>query len=424
MKATNSADYIPRLADIQLKKELKAFGAVVIVGPKRCGKTTTALQHSNSTVFMLDSVMSETYKWQAKNNPIAILEGDNPKLIDEWQIVPSLWGAIRHEIDMRREEGLYILTGSVTVDEEALTHSGAGRITKMRMRTMSLYESGNSVGEVSLADLFKGRTSIRGLSKMKIRDISGAIARGGWPGTLSMDEASARRQVAGYCETVLDSDIQTVDGKTRNKQAMRSILKSLSRNESTAAPDTTILKDMQEYGDMHINTLRSYLRTLDRIYVTDNMQAWSPKLRSKSTVMSTDTRHLADPSIAAYFLGAGPEDLENDPRTFGLLFESLVVRDLRAYTQALDGDVYHYRDRDGLEADAIIHLHNGKWCAIEVKLGTHDIDEGAKNLIKLRNKIDEDRMNPPTFLAVITGIGPAYTREDGVHVIPVGCLRD
>lgn len=419
-------EYRARMIDHQLEDELEAFGAVVIVGPKWCGKTTTAERLAKSMIYMQDPERKKTYIKMAKLKPSNLLDGEKPRLIDEWQTASQLWDAIRFDVDAKNEQGLYILTGSVTIDEEKILHSGAGRIVRMRMRTMSLYESGDSTGEISLNALFSGITDISGHSRLSIGDVARVIVRGGWPSSIGKNDNIAYRQIAGYCETILESDIKTVDGKKRDPQKMRMLLRSLSRNISTPATNTTILDDIisSEAGGMHINTMEDYISALRRIYVIEDLSAWSPKLRSKTVIRTSEIRHFTDPAIAAYFLGASAKDLEYDPNTFGLLFESMVIRDLRVYAQALNGDVYQYNDKNGLEVDAIIHLRNGKWGAIEIKLGEDMIDEAAKNLKKLKNKVDTDFMNDPSFLAVVTGTEFAYTREDGVHVIPIGCLRD
>ena len=418
--------YRERIVDNQLKEELEAFGAVVIVGPKWCGKTTTAKQLAKSIIYMQDPKKRKTYLQMAELDPSNLLIGKNPRLIDEWQTAPQLWDAVRFDVDQRGEQGLYILTGSTSIDEKKIVHSGVGRIARMRMRTMSLHESGNSTGEVSLRALFSSAGKINGQSELSIEDIAKVIVRGGWPSSAGMSYQIACKQVAGYCEMILESDINTVDGKKRDAQKMRAILRSVSRNISTSASNATILGDVSssETGGMHINTLDDYLTALRKLYVIENLSAWSPKLRSKTTIRTAETRHMTDPAIAAYFLGANAKDIEFDPETFGLLFESLCIRDLRIYAQSLGGDVYHYRDKEGLEADAIIHLHNGRWCAIEMKLGADDIDVAAKNLKKLRGRVDTEKMNAPSFLAVVTGTEFAYTRDDGVHVIPIGCLKD
>ena len=427
-------EYRARLVDSQLKEELKAFGAVVIVGPKWCGKTTTARQIAKSVLYMQDPAKRETYMQMAKLDPSNLLAGNNPRLIDEWQTAPRLWDAVRFDVDMRNEQGLYILTGSTSIKDkdkdkeengDNILHSGAGRIARMRMRTMSLYEYGNSTGDVSLGKLFSNADKVSGHSKMSIKDAARSIVRGGWPSSVGLEDGIAQRQVAGYCETILESDITTVDGKKRDPQKMRAILRSLSRNVSTSVKNTTVLGDiLSDNTDMHENTLKDYIDALRSIYVVEDLPAWGPKLRSKTVIRTSDKKHLTDPAIAAYFLGASAKDLEFDPNTFGLLFESMVVRDLRVYAQSLGGDVYHYRDQEGLEADAVIHLRNGKWAAVEVKLGDDQIDDAAKNLKKLKAKVDTETMSPPSFLAVVTGTEYAYTRDDGVHVIPIGCLRD
>ena len=430
--------YRPRIMDQVLRTNLDAFGAVLIEGPKWCGKTTTAEQSAKSAIYMQDETNGPNYLKLAEDSPSVLLKGKKPRLVDEWQISPNLWDAVRFSVDKSGEPGQYILTGSVSVDRSKIKHSGAGRIVTVQMRTMSLWESGDSTGEVSLDSLFNGSESVTGRSDHDIFDIARIITRGGWPSSLGRSEKAAHTLIAGYCRAILDTEINTMDGKERDSRKMSQILRSLSRNVSMSAPDTTILKDItpdraydgiseNEMGTkkaMDIKTLRSYLAVLDRIHVTEDLDAWSPRLRSKTTVRTGSTRHLSDPAIAAYFLGASSEDLVYDMETFGLLFESLVVRDLRVYAQSLEGEVFHYRDSRNREVDAIVHLWNGKWGAFEVKLNPAREDEGAESLLRFADDIDTDRMNPPTFLAVITGRGFAHTRKDGVHVIPIGCLRN
>jgi predicted AAA+ superfamily ATPase len=340
-------------------------------------------------------------------------------------MAPDLWDAVRYSVDRRSEEGLYILTGSTVVDESKISHSGAGRIKRMKMSTMSLYESGDSTGDVSLSDMFSGKET-SGRSPLTIDDVAALIVRGGWPKTIGKGPIIAHEQIKGYCETILESDVRTVDGVDRDSHKMRQIIRSISRNISTSASDATILADIAEKDktSIHINTLRAYEKALRTIYVIDDLPAWTPRLRSKATIRTSDTRHLTDPAIAAYFLGASVKDLLTDPNTFGLLFESLVIRDLRAYVNSSGGEVFHYRDSDGLEADAIVHLHDGRWGAVEVKLGAGMIDDAADNLLKIKNKVKSETMGAPSFLAVITGTEYAYTREDGIHVIPIGCLKN
>lgn len=407
-----------------MKRYLNVFGAVLIEGPKWCGKTTTALQSANSVLYLQDPRYKDEYQRRRQVEPYSLLEGKTPRLIDEWQMAPELWDCIRFKTDEESKDGLFILTGSTVVDESTISHSGAGRIKRMRMSTMSLFESGDSTGDISLEDLFDGK-DISGHSELTLNDIAKLTIRGGWPKTIDRNEKEAYDLINGYCETLLRSDIITVDGVKRNERFMSTTLRSISRNISTPAPDTTIKADIEsnEGVTIHINTLRSYLDALRELFVIQDLTAWTPKLRSKATVRTSDTRHFCDPAIAAHFLRASPKNLMDDLRTFGLLFESLAVRDLRAYAGSIGGEVYHYRDSDGLEADAIVHLHDGRWGAIEVKLGDGMIDEAASNLLKLKNKVKTESVGEPSFLAVITGTSSAYRTANGIYVIPLGCLR-
>lgn len=413
--------YRPRLIDDELRLNLESFGAVSLEGPKWCGKTTTALQQAKSVIFMQDEDNAPNYLKLAEDTPSALLKGDRPRLIDEWQVAPRLWDAVRFSVDQQTEDGMYILTGSTTVDWGKVKHSGSGRISRLRMRTMSLWESGDSTGDVGLGSLFADGTMANGASPHDIDDVADILTRGGWPNSIGRDSRHARTIVSGYCRSITETEIHTADDRERDPEKMTDILRSLSRNTATHSPDTKILSDINPNEPaMNIKTLRDYIRVLERIHVVEDLPAWSPKLRSKATIMSKHTRHLADPAIAAYFLGARSEDLVYDMDTFGLLFESLVVRDLRIYTQALGGEVYHYRDSNGVEADAIVHLNDGRWGAVEVKLNPAREDEGASSLLRLRDTVD---CRPPSFLAVITGRGIAHTRADGVHVVPIGCLK-
>lgn len=418
--------YIPRLVDSTVDLYLRTFGAVLIAGPKWCGKTTTAENHCRSVIRMQDPDNSERYIQVARNKPSLLLEGEKPRLIDEWQVEPRVWDAVRYSVDENRTPGQYILTGSVTPVDDGKRHSGVGRIIRLEMRNLSLFESGDSTGEVSLRGLMDGIKDVSGTSPLDYSSMAGVLVRGGWPASIGANPDLHRGIVQGYCEGLLETDINLPDGKKRNKQRMRAILRSLSRNIATEAPNTTVLDDVSNTydGGLSINTLADYISALKDIYVVEDLEAWSPRLRSKTAIRTSDVRHFSDPAIAAYFLGAGPRDLEMDPRTYGLLFESLVIRDLRVYARCNGGDVYHYRDADNLEVDAVIHLHDGRWGAVEVKLGEDGIETGSKNLLRLSRKVDEDKMNPPSFLAVVTSSGYAYTRSDGVHVIPLGCLRD
>lgn len=416
--------YYPRLIDPILKKELEIFGAVSLTGPKWCGKTTTASQLAKSILYMQDPDNQENYQQLATIRPSLLLRGEHPRLIDEWQMAPQLWDAIRHDIDMKNQDGLYILTGSTSVDEKKIKHSGAGRISRLCMYTMSLYESRHSNGSVSLLELFAGGPFEESTCSLSIEDYAKLITRGGWPRSIGKTDEAAIRQVAGYCDAIVKSDIRTVDNISRDEDKARAILRAYSRHISTQSSVTTILDDIQSnHVSIHLNTLDDYLNVFRRLYVITEVSAWSPQLRSKTTIRTSNTRHFADPAIAAHFLRAAPDDLLFDLKTFGLLFESLAVRDLKIYCQGLDGGISHYRDKSGLEVDAILHLSDGRWAAVEVKLGALMVEEAAANLIKLRNQIDDSRMQAPSFLMVVTGTEYAYQREDGVYVVPLGCLK-
>lgn len=418
-------DYIPRLIDSAIEKELQLFGAVLISGPKWCGKTTTAETHSESSIKLQDKKQADRWRKIADLDPAIMLRGKTPLLIDEWQTIPAIWDAVRFTVDERGEKGQFILTGSVTLDPDEVNHSGAGRISRMKMWTLSLFESGISDGSVSISSLFEGKDRVSGMSELGLPDVANALVRGGWPETVNMDDASVSRVIRSYCMTMLESDVMEPSGVTRDKRRMESLLRSLSRNVSTAASAKTIMKDMNEYDGTSVSetTLYAYMKSLRRVSVSENVPAWTPKLRSKARVRSSDTICFSDPAIAAFFLGAGKDDLLLDPNTFGLLFENMAVRDLRVYSQAMGGDVFHYHDSDDLEVDIVVRLWDGRWGAFEVKLTDNWADKGAENLLKLKNKVDES-MHPPSFLAVLTATGPAYTREDGIHVIPLTCLRD
>ncbi len=414
-------EYLKRTIDDVLKEELEAFGAVLITGPKWCGKTTTAFQIAKSTLFMHDPNLKDNLIELAKLNVNELLKGDKPRLIDEWQSAPELWDAIRFDIDQKGEEGLYILTGSTIVDESKISHSGAGRISRLNMRTMSLYETSHSNGAISLSNLFDGEHNISSQSKLGLEEYIDLIIRGGWPNTINKSLNIAIRQIKGYVDIVCKSDIREIDGVQRDEIKTKAILKSLSRHISTSAAYTTILADLKENDiSMDIDTLRNYINVLKKLYIIEDLPAWSTKLRSKSVIRLKNKRHFVDPAIGASLLNANRKNLLGDLNTLGFLFESLVIRDLRIYSQYIDGNVSHYRDSSGLEADAVIQLDDGRWGAIEVKLGLQHVDDAARNLIKLEKLV---KKNKPTFLAVITGTKYAYKREDGVLVIPIGCLR-
>ena len=419
-------EYIPRLIEKELEGHMSAFGAVVIVGPKWCGKTTTAKRYAKSILDLDDEDKLKDYIQIAERKISLLLKGENPRLIDEWQVIPRLWDAVKHDTDNRNETGLFILTGSTTVDNSSIKHSGAGRISRLKMGTMSLYEQGLSTGEVGISDLFNGTADISGTSKLGYSELSKAVVHGGWPATVKKTEDQARRQISGYCKAITETDISTVDGRRRDSVKAESILRSLSRGISQPVNNSTVEKDVSDHSgtSVHRNTVADYIRALEKLYLIDDLPAWCPNLRSKTAIRSTATRHFADPAVAAHYLNASSEDLEYDPSTFGLLFESMAVRDIRAYAQSIGGTVYHYRDGDGLEADALVHLVNGRWGAFEIKLGSGSVDQAAENLKKLRGKIDTEHEHLPSFLAVITGTEYAYRRDDGVFVVPLGCLKD
>ena len=420
--------YRKRIADDILKRKMEGKGAVLIEGPKWCGKTTTAEQIAGSILYMDDPEKKEQNIAMSEINPKRLLKGEAPRLIDEWQLAPKLWDAIRFEVDHRGELGQFVLTGSaVPPDTREITHSGTGRFTWLTMRPMSLYESGDSTGEVSLKDLFDGNTEIDGESELSIDRLAFLVCRGGWPQAVDMRDEIALDQAIDYCEAVIHSDINRADNVHKNPERVRRLMRSYARNQGSQVPNTVLAQDIASNDEVSINeeTVASYVNALRKIFVVEDMPSWNPNLRSKTAIRSSDTRYYIDPSIAAAALGIGPNDLVNDLNTFGFLFETLCVRDLRVFADALNGEVYHYRDRDGQECDAVIHLRNGKFGLVEIKLGGDKlIEEGAKSLKSMEAKIDTDKMNSPSFLMVLTGTGDyAYRRSDGVFVVPIGCLK-
>lgn len=421
--------YKKRIVDEELKDLLESSGAVLIEGPKWCGKTTTASQFANSVIRMDEPSKRESNIQMVDINPSQILNGENPRLIDEWQIAPKLWDATRHEIDSRRKQGQFILTGSsVPIESQEITHSGTGRFSWLTMRTMSLYESLESTGEVSLKELFNSPLKISGFNKLDINSLAYLICRGGWPESLNMAEKPALKQAYNYLEGVIKSDINRADGTEKNPQRVRTLLKSYARYQGAQIDNIALKKDILTNDKSSINedTVLSYINALKKIFVVEEMEAWNPNLRSKTAIRTSNTRYYGDPSIAAASLRIGPDDLLNDLNTFGLLFETMCVRDLRIYANSLDGDVFHYRDKSGLECDAVVHLRNGKYGLVEIKLGgDHLIEEGCKNLKSLSDKIDTTKMLEPSFMMILTGVGDyAYRRNDGIYIVPVGCLKN
>lgn len=422
-------EYKSRIADRLLAKRLASKGAVLIEGPKWCGKTTTAEQQAGSILYMDAPATLETNLQMAEIDPSVLLEGKTPRLIDEWQLAPKLWDTVRFEVDHRHDVGQFILTGSaVPAEEKDIHHSGTGRFSWLTMRPMSLYESGESSGEVSLAHLFETPDKIAATNRLKIDDIAYLICRGGWPFACGLQGEAALTQAFDYVDAVIKKDISRVDGVNRNSTTTRLLLRSYARNQGAQATIGTIVADMTANDENGISekTAGGYLEALRKIFVIEDAEAWNPNLRSKTAVRTANTRYFTDPSIGTAVLGLGPDDLLRDLNTMGLFFETLCVRDLRVFAEALDGEVYHYRDKNGLECDAVIHLRNGKYGLVEVKLGGDRlVNEGAANLLALAGKINTEKMNEPSFMMVLTGTGNyAYRRKDGVYVVPVGCLKD
>lgn len=421
-------NYKKRIADSILQKKLKAKGAVLIEGPKWCGKTTTAEQISKSILYMANPENKEQNLMLADINPSLLLKGDVPKLIDEWQLAPKLWDAVRFEVDHRKSEGQFILTGSsVPADKNLITHTGTGRISFLLMRPMSLYESLESNGTVSLADLFASK-EVSGVNNLSLEDIAYLCCRGGWPRSISMEKDIALEQAFDYYDGVVNSDISRIDGIKRESIRVKNLMRSYARNIGSQASIETLRNDMINNDSFSLDgdTVFSYINALKKIFVVEDSPAWNPNLRSKTAIRSSDTRYFIDPSIATASLGIGPSDLINDLNTFGLVFENLCVRDLRVYAESMNGSLYHYRDSSSLECDAVIHLRNGDYGLIEIKLGGDMlIEEGASNLIKLKDKLDTTKMKKPSFLMILTATGNyAYKRKDDIYVVPIGCLKN
>lgn len=422
-------EYKKRIADELLEKKLKGKGAVLIQGPKWCGKTTTAEKISNSILYMAKPEDKEQNLTLADINPSLLLKGETPRLIDEWQIAPKLWDAIRFEVDHRDDEGQFVLTGSaVPADMDEVEHTGTGRFAWLKMRPMSLFESGESNGSVSLGDLFNNSSKITGINELSLEDVAYLCCRGGWPRSIFMDKEIALEQAFDYYDAIVNSDISRVDGVARNPERAKNLMKSYARNIGSQASNETLKNDMinNDSFSLDVDTVLSYINALKKIFVIEESPAWNPNLRSKVAIRTSNTRYFVDPSIAVATLGIGPNDLINDLNTFGLIFETLCIRDLRVYAESLNGSVYHYRDASDLECDAVVHLRNGSYGLIEIKLGGDKlIESGAENLVNMKNKIDTEKMKNPSFLMVLTATGKyAYQREDGVYVVPIGCLKN
>lgn len=422
------AKYRERIADKLLARKLAGKGAVLLEGPKWCGKTTTAEQQAKSIIYMDDPAHVAQNLLKADINPKSLLVGETPRLIDEWQIAPKIWDAIRFEVDHREGLGHFILTGSsVPVDNMKMRHSGTGRIAWFRMRPMSLYESGESTGEISLETLFQQPASIYAENGLDMADIAYLICRGGWPKALDLPKDIALDQAFDYCAAITNRDISKVDNITRNPERIKRLMRSYARLQGSQASYETIGQDIKEYESQSLSydSVYSYILALKKLFVVEDVSSWNPNLRSKTAIRSSDTRYYTDPSIGTAILKIGPNDLLNDLNTCGLFFETLCIRDLRTYAEALLGDVAHYRDANGLECDAVVHLRDGRYGLVEIKLGGERlIEEGAKTLFSLSKKLDTAKMKEPSFLMVLVGVGDiAYRRPDGVYVVPIGCLK-
>lgn len=420
--------YRNRVADQLLQDQLEAAGVVLVQGAKWCGKTTTAVHAAKSVLYMDDPRQLQNNLRLAETNPSTLLEGPVPRVIDEWQLAPQLWDAARFEVSRRGALGMLIFTGSaVPPDKSKITHTGTGRFAWLTMRPMSLWESGESNGMLSLESLFEGVAQDVAAAEMDVERMAYLVCRGGWPQTLKMKDRASLLQARNYVDAVCNSDITRVDGVGRNPALAHLLMRSYSRHQGGQVPVSTIVADLKENYNTEVSeaTVASYINALKKIFVVEDMPAWSPNLRSKTVIRTSDTRYFVDSSIAAASLGIGPKDLLADFNTYGLLFETLAVRDLRVYAEALDGYVSHYRDRNGLECDAVVHLRNGKYGLVEVKIGGDTlIEEGVKNLKNLSQKIDTDRMNEPSFMMVLTAIGDyAFRRSDGVWIVPIAALK-
>ncbi len=425
-------EYRKRIADHLLAEKLEGMGAVLIEGPKWCGKTTTAEQQARSILYMNDTKRRHMNVQLASMSPETLLKGDTPRLIDEWQIAPSLWDSVRFECDKRKDDGQFILTGSsvpvASDDEEAFSHSGTGRIARLKMRPMSLWESGDSSGVVSLKNLFEKKAVPVETDGSDIHRLAYLVCRGGWPKAAQQKPSIALGRAYDYFQAVTEVDISRVDNIKRDSEKAKLLMRSYARHQGAQVSLAKILSDLQtNTGEtMSEKTIDAYLEALRKIFVVEDMRSWNPNLRSRTAIRNADTRYFIDSSIAVAALGAGPDDLVADLETFGLLFETMAVRDLRVYADAMHGSVYHYRDKDGLECDAVIHLRDGRYGLVEIKLGGDEhIEAGARSLLRLKNKIDTDKMNEPSFMMVLTGMSPyALQRPDGVWVAPITSLKD
>lgn len=418
--------YIKRVSDRIIEKKLKTNGAVLITGVKYCGKTSSAKELSKSSVFFSDTDQIANYKKILEVKPSLLLEGEKPRLFDEWQTMPLIWDTIRNDIDKNNIKGGYILTGSSTPNDNIIIHSGTGRIARILMHTMSLYESSYSTGDVSIKDLFDNQCDISSFSKFEIDDIAEMIIKGGWPANINFDLETSMQNNIDYIENIINVDMSRIENVKRSPGKVRALLKSLARNISTLATQKTIRNDIAIGDDdtLSENTVSDYLNALDRLFITENIEAFSPRIRSKTVIRTSPKRQLTDPSIACSVLRLNKDKILQDLNYFGFLFESLCERDLRIYTEANDGSIFHYHDKNDLEVDCVIALNDGRYGLVEIKLGNSEIEKGEENLLKLANKIDTDKMAKPSFLMVVTATGYAYKRSSGVIICPITCLKD
>ncbi len=426
-KIIDRGKYIPRLIDETVERYLASIGAVCIEGPKWCGKTWTSSYHCNSEILIGDPANNFQNRTLAEISPALVLEGETPRLIDEWQEVPSLWDAVRYTVDKRCEKGQFILTGSATPKRKGILHSGAGRIGKLRMHTMSLYESGDSSGKISLQELCIGRLLPISTGEIDLRTLARLTVRGGWPGNLETADNDISLIPNEYLNAIIDDDVNRIDGIKRDSRKVRLLLRSLARNESTTVTNKTLKKDIKEKDDedIDVETVAAYLDIFARLFLTDNQAPYAAKLRSSVRVKQAEKRHFCDPSLACALLRATPGRLIDDLETFGFLFEALCERDLKIYAESFGAQLYHYQDYAGNEMDAVIELQDGNWCGIEIKLGANKIDEAAYNLIRIRDEITKDGGKAPSALIVLCGMSnAAYQRPDGVFVVPLTALKN
>ncbi len=424
----NKATYRHRIIDDKVETYLRTFGAVCIEGPKWCGKTWTSSYHSNSEFFLGDPAGNFQNKKLAEMSPDLILNGESPRLIDEWQEVPTVWDAVRYRVDQTAQKGQFILTGSSTPNHKGIIHSGAGRIARLHMRSMSLYESGDSTGAVSLESLCHGDFTPAMTGEVDLRNLITYIIRGGWPGSLGLSLDQAALLPAEYLDAIVNDDVYRMDGIKRNITKMKLLLRSLARNESTTVTNKTLKNDIKEIDDedIDVETVKEYLDIFERLFITDNQPPFATKVRSSVRVKQAVKRHFADPSLACSLLKMTPESLIQDLETLGFLFESLCERDLRIYAESFGGQLYHYQDYNGKEIDAVVEMPDGNWCAFEIKLGANQIDAAAESLLGIRSDIEKDpKGKPPAILAVICGMSnAAYQRPDGVYVVPITALKN